>query len=70
MLIAAWGNPNGIDPARYQRHIAEVMALLAGQRLFRVGPLTLAAQPRHGLFWPSRAELSPCVTSACETQFA
>jgi hypothetical protein len=54
-LVAAWGNPNGIDPSRYQRRIDETLTLLAGAgalpALHIVGPLTQQSHPRHGLLW-------------------
>lgn len=51
MLIAAWGNPNGLDPEQYARRLKQVSVLLKGQALWRVGPLTALGQPRHGLWW-------------------
>ncbi len=51
LVVAAWGNPNGIEPARYARRIAEVARLLAGVRLHAVGPPTMRGHPRHGLGW-------------------
>lgn len=56
-LVAAWGNPNGIRPAMYDRRIAEVLRLLQGRRLAVVGPLTTLGYPRHGLHWNGDAVL-------------
>jgi hypothetical protein len=53
-LVLGWGNPNGIDPARYRQRIAEVLALLRTHTyrpLYHVGALTRANHPRHGLHW-------------------
>jgi hypothetical protein len=50
-LVAGWGNPNGLRPARYHRRIAEVIALVAGRPIYRVGPPTRQGHPRHGLWW-------------------
>lgn len=60
-LVAAWGNPNGIDPLRYARRIDEVRQLMAAatdQRLSVVGSLTRAGHPRHGLHWNGDAQLA------------
>lgn len=54
LLIAAWGNPNGIDPSLYARRITEVLALLkvnTDRPLHVVGGWTKAGHPRHGLHW-------------------
>ena len=48
--LAAWGNPNGVDEARYARRIGEVMVLLRGKEVNTVG-LTKKGHPRHGLGW-------------------
>jgi hypothetical protein len=59
-VVAAWGNPNGIDPARYRRRVDEVWALLAAHLstpLYTVGPLTQQGYPRHGLQWRVGMEL-------------
>lgn len=60
VVVAAWGNPCGIESTRYSRRIEAVLALLnnAGHALHRVGALTKAGYPRHGLHWNSAAELS------------
>ncbi|MCS6825533.1 MAG: DUF1643 domain-containing protein [Caldilinea sp.] len=60
IIVAAWGNPNGVDPARYRQRIEEVLTLirLAGYPLHRVGALTKAGHPRHGLHWNGDAALS------------
>jgi hypothetical protein len=59
LVALGWGNPNGLDPARYARRIADVLALLAPYPLYVVGPLTLQGHPRHGLRWNGDAELAP-----------
>jgi hypothetical protein len=59
ILIAAWGNPNGIEPERYARRVGQVGVLLDGQALWRVGPLTALGHPRHGLWWNERMALAP-----------
>ena len=53
MVVIAWGNPNGIEAARYQQRIAEVTQLLKPLQntVSSVGPCTLLGQPRHGLQW-------------------
>ncbi len=56
-LVAGWGNANGITPERYARRLDEVLALLRGRRLWRVGPLTALGHPRHGLRWNQRQTL-------------
>lgn len=58
-IIVGWGNPNGIDPAVYQRRIEEVLSLLKGHPLYRVGDLTRAGYPRHGLHWNPGLPLLP-----------
>jgi hypothetical protein len=60
VVVLAWGNPNGINGERYQQRINEVLSLLSGRRippLCRVGALTHAGYPRHGLHWNGGAEL-------------
>lgn len=60
LLIAAWGNPNGLDPLRYARRIAEVLALLkslTSRPIHVVGGWTKAGHPRHGLHWNGVASL-------------
>lgn len=59
VLVAGWGNANGIIPARYARRVGEARRLLAGRRVWRVGALTRAGQPRHGLWWPAAEALQP-----------
>ncbi len=56
-VVMAWGNSNGIDPARYQRRIEEVLGLLATHRLHIVGLPTRQGHPRHGLLWNNEPEL-------------
>lgn len=51
MVIAGWGNPNGISPATYQQRVDEVLRLLAQRTLHIVGSLTRRGYPRHGLLW-------------------
>lgn len=61
VLVAGWGNPNGIDPARYQQRIGEVLGLLRQQwrqPIGIIGALTKAGHPRHGLQWQGTASLS------------
>lgn len=50
-LIAAWGNPNGIERKVYDRRAGEVMKLLMGREIRMVGSLTKRGYPRHGLHW-------------------
>lgn len=59
-LVVAWGNPNGIAPARYRQRIGEVLTLIAeqGQQpIYTVGGLTKQGYPRHGLHWNGAATL-------------
>lgn len=58
LVALGWGNPNGLDPARYTRRIAEVLTLLAPCPLYVVGPLTHQGHPRHGLLWNGETELA------------
>lgn len=58
VVVAGWGNPNGLDPKRYARRIDEVMALLAHYPLHIVGAPTRLGHPRHGLLWNRDAELA------------
>lgn len=58
VIVAAWGNPNGIALHRYDRRIREVHALLGARSLHIVGPLTRAGYPRHGLLWNGDCELA------------
>ena len=55
VVLAAWGNPNGVDPGKYDRRIAEVSHLLEGARA--LGPPTRLGYPRHGLMWNGELEL-------------
>lgn len=56
-VVAAWGNSNGIEAARYERRIAEVLLLLDRVPLKVVGPRTRQGQPRHGLLWNYEPQL-------------
>ncbi len=58
LVLAAWGNPNGIDPQKYESRIAEVLLLLEGVRVCVLGPPTKLGYPRHGLMWNGELELS------------
>lgn len=58
IVVAAWGNPNGLDPERYAQRIQEVLALLAPYRLYVVGTPTRLGHPRHGLLWNGDTELA------------
>ncbi len=58
VVALGWGNPNGLDPARYARRIAETLALLAPYPLHVVGPLTRQGHPRHGLLWNGECEFA------------
>jgi hypothetical protein len=65
LLVAAWGNPNGIEPHRYARRVAEVTALLsqaATPAWCVVGGWTRLGYPRHGLHWNGEAALLPWPT--------
>jgi hypothetical protein len=57
VVVAGWGNPNGIRPDKYERRIAEVLRLLNAARLSVVGPLTRQGHPRHGLVWNGSLQL-------------
>ena len=61
-VVAAWGNPNGILPERYNQRIGEVLSLLDSQsdltRLQIVGNRTQQGHPRHGLLWNYTPQLS------------
>lgn len=57
VIVAAWGNPNGIARVVYDRRIGEVLRLLAGYAVHTVGPLTRDGYPRHGRMWNSECEL-------------
>jgi hypothetical protein len=58
-IVAAWGNPNGIDKDRYAQRVGEVSTLLAGHPLWRHGSLTRMGHPRHGLWWRTNDGLLP-----------
>lgn len=58
VVLAAWGNPNGVDPGKYERRIAEVSHLLEGVRVHALGPPTKLGHPRHGLMWNGELEWS------------
>jgi hypothetical protein len=61
VVVLAWGNPNGITQERYVQRINEVLRLLAHPprpSLYRVGGLTQAGYPRHGLHWNRGTELA------------
>ena len=62
VIVAAWGNPNGIDAARYTARSAAVCRHLeaAGYALHRVGALTRLGFPRHGLHWNGSVPLHRC----------
>ena len=51
VVLAAWGNPNGVDSEKYDKRIAEVSRLLKGVRVRALGPPTRLGHPRHGLMW-------------------
>jgi hypothetical protein len=51
VVVAAWGNPNGVERGRYDRRIAEVLQIVDTRRLKVVEPLTQLGYPRHGLHW-------------------
>lgn len=51
VVVAGWGNPNGIEPGMYDRRVNEVLKLLHGYPLHIVGPLTQDGYPRHGRLW-------------------
>lgn len=59
VVVTAWGNPNGIGAVRYAARVAEVLDRLEGEAtvLYRVGDLTRAGHPRHGLHWNAGASL-------------
>lgn len=58
VVVAGWGNANGLNPERYARRIEEAMALLAPYPLHVVGAPTKLGHPRHGLLWNRNAELT------------
>ena len=51
VVLAAWGNPNGVDTEKYERRIAQVSRLLEGVRIRALGTPTMLGYPRHGLMW-------------------
>ena len=57
LVLAAWGNPNGVDTERYERRIAEVSRLLAGVHVHALGSPTKLGHPRHGLMWNGELKL-------------
>jgi hypothetical protein len=57
VVVAGWGESNGLDPVAYDRRIAEVLRLL-DDRPHLVGPLTRRGYPRHGLLWNTTCLLS------------
>lgn len=59
VVVAAWGNPNGIDVTRYAARSVEVRSRLegAGYILHHVGAITRQGYPRHGLHWNTGATL-------------
>lgn len=59
VIVAAWGNPNGIDVTRYAARSVAVCRRLegAGYTLHHVGALTRLGYPRHGLHWNAGATL-------------
>jgi hypothetical protein len=59
VLVAAWGNPNGVRRERYDQRIAEVVRLIGARRLKQVGALTAQGYPRHGLWWTRAMTLEP-----------
>lgn len=63
VVVAGWGNPNGIAPHMYDQRIGEVLRLLAGYMLHVVGPLTRDGYPRHGRLWNSDCELDTLPTA-------
>ena len=57
VVLAAWGNPNGISLRKYDRRISEVSRLLEGTCVRALGPATKLGYPRHGLMWNGRLRL-------------
>ncbi|MEE9255650.1 MAG: DUF1643 domain-containing protein, partial [bacterium] len=64
LIVAGWGNPNGIDPEKYDRRIEEVCAILSPFHLHAVGEPTRAGHPRHALVWNGNPEAAPFSPSA------
>jgi hypothetical protein len=63
-VVVAWGNPNGILPAYYDRRIAEVTRLLSAIPLSMVGALTQHGYPRHARMWNNAPDLAQ-FTGSC-----
>lgn len=59
VLVAAWGNPNGVRRERYDRRIGEVVRIVGARRLMQVGSLTQQGYPRHGLWWTATMRPQP-----------
>ncbi len=57
VVLAAWGNPNGIDLKKYDMRIAQVSRLLDETCVRALGPPTRLGYPRHGLMWNGRLKL-------------
>ena len=51
VVLAAWGNPNGVDHDKYGRRITRVSSLLDGFCVHALGSPTKLGYPRHGLMW-------------------
>ena len=58
VVLAAWGNPNGVAPEKYEKRIAQVSRLLEGACVRALGPPTKLGYPRHGLMWNGDLPLS------------
>lgn len=59
LVVAGWGEPNGIDPKRYDRRAGEVLRLLQVVEVHQVGDLTRLGYPRHGLVWNGNVKSQP-----------
>jgi hypothetical protein len=62
VVIAAWGNPNGVTETLYKQRITEVLNLVhqsPAPPLYMVGAPTKKGFPRHGLHWNGAAERFP-----------
>jgi hypothetical protein len=62
VVVAAWGNPNGITETLYRRRIIEVLSLVhqsAMTTLSIVGTPTKKGFPRHGLHWNGAVQRIP-----------
>jgi hypothetical protein len=67
VVVAAWGNPNGIAVERYRQRIDEVLTLVQTQwfcSLHTIGGFTKLGYPRHGLHWNGAVGLEEWITSA------